>query len=307
MVPLKGIFALVEDFVLSVKDLKKTYGKFEALKGISFNVKKGECFGLLGPNGAGKSTTLEIIEQVIKPSSGEVLYFGRPLNKSTTDELGVQFQNTALLPSLTVMESIETFSGFYSNARSVEKLVELCDLGEFKNKRHEKLSGGQRQRLLLAIALSNNPKLLLLDEPTTGLDPQARRNLWDTIIDIKKQGTTIILTTHYMDEAQILCDNLVIVDHGEILAEGQPSKLIKNHLPQVVVELSKKANLSLKDRIEKYDDFQELEDTFSISTKNLSLLMREILEANLDISELNVRQPNLEDLFIKLTGKKLRE
>ena len=150
---------MVEDLVLSVKDLKKTYGKFEALKGISFNVKKGECFGLLGPNGAGKSTTLEIIEQVVKPSSGEVLYFGRPLSKSTTDELGVQFQNTALLPSLTVKESIETFSGFYSNARSVEKLIELCDLGEFKNKRHEKLSGGQRQRLLLAIALSNNPKL----------------------------------------------------------------------------------------------------------------------------------------------------
>lgn len=292
--------------VLSLKNVKKNFGKVQAVKGISFEVREGECFGLLGPNGAGKSTTLEMIERIISPSSGKILYFEKPMGDQMTEELGVQFQSTALLPSLTVKETIETFSKLYRNPREVSELIKMCDLGEFLDRKHEKLSGGQRQRLLLAIALSNNPKLLLLDEPTTGLDPQARRNLWDTISRIKKEGTTIILTTHYMDEAEFLCDRLVIVDKGEILAEGEPKKLIRSHLPEVVVEIGKDKNEKIKE-IAGENNISESDHFYQISTQKLEDLMAQLVENKLNLYELKVRQPNLEDLFIRLTGKELRD
>jgi len=295
-------------YALEVKNLERSYGVVKAVRGLSFAVNSGECFGLLGPNGAGKSTTIEMIEQIQKPDSGEIFYFGRKPDDKMRDELGVQFQETALLPSLTVRESLHIFSGLYSNPRGVDELIELCRLKDFADRRHDKLSGGQKQRLLLAIALSNHPKLLLLDEPTTGLDPQARRHLWDIISDIKKSGTTILLTTHYMDEAETLCDRIVIIDHGKIIAEGQPRRLIRTHLPEVVVEMPKIENLA-KEAIDKISQLGRLDfigDRMQISTKKLDLLVRLLTDENLSLEGLHVRQPNLEDLFLSLTGTGLR-
>jgi ABC-2 type transport system ATP-binding protein len=295
-------------FALEVQKLKKSYGAVEAVKDISFQIKPGECFGLLGPNGAGKSTTIEIIEQIQKFDAGKILYFGKTPTETMRDELGVQFQETALLPRLTVRESIEVFSGLYSNPRNVDELIELCMLTEFSERQHDKISGGQKQRLLLAIALSNHPKILLLDEPTTGLDPQARRHLWDIISNIKRNGTTILLTTHYMDEAQALCDRIVIIDHGEIIAEGPPRTLIRTHLPEVIVEMPISASLSksMATNIWPSEPIVEVGQHLHFSTKKLDQLISALTKSGVSLEGIQIRQPNLEDLFISLTGKILR-
>lgn len=295
-------------YALEVHHLKKSFGTIEAIKDISFQIKKGECFGLLGPNGAGKSTTIEIIEQIQKFDAGKILYFGKPPNETMRDELGVQFQETALLPRLTVRESIEVFSGLYSKPRNVDELIELCMLTEFADRQHDKISGGQKQRLLLAIALSNHPKILLLDEPTTGLDPQARRHLWDIISNIKKDGTTIVLTTHYMDEAQALCDRIVIVDHGKIIAEGPPQTLIRAHLPEVIVEMpiTERFSKSLALEIWPSEPVIEVGGNLHFSTQKLDQLIGALTKSGVSLEGIQIRQPNLEDLFISLTGKILR-
>jgi ABC-2 type transport system ATP-binding protein len=295
-------------FALEVKNLVKSYGPVKAVKNISFGIKKGECFGLLGPNGAGKSTTIEIIEQIQKQDKGDVLYFGKPPTEAMREELGVQFQETALLPRLTTRECLEVFSGLYTKRVEVSELIKLCQLEEFSERFHEKLSGGQKQRLLLAIAMSNQPKILLLDEPTTGLDPQARRHLWNIIQNLKSAGATIILTTHYMDEAEALCDRIVIVDHGEIIAEGEPRTLIRNHLPEVVVEIPV-SDFVTQEILEKslpHEKIQLVGQRLQVSTKKLDLVLRALSQGEIPLEGLHVRQPNLEDLFIALTGKALR-
>jgi ABC-2 type transport system ATP-binding protein len=185
--------------ILEVKNLVKKYDKVVAVDGISFALRQGICFGLLGPNGAGKTTTIEVIEDVIPPTAGEVFYKGAPRTPSFREEVGIQFQSTALLNLLTIRETLETFQSFFKKAATVEELVKLCRLTEFLDQYNDKISGGQRQRFLLALALINRPELLFLDEPSTGLDPQARRNLWDLIQGIKAEGKTLILTTHYME------------------------------------------------------------------------------------------------------------
>ncbi len=293
---------------LEVKNLIKSYGDVAAVKNISFQIRVGECFGLLGPNGAGKSTTIEIIEQIQKQDSGQVFYFGKPPTEALREQIGVQFQETALLPRLTARECLEVFSGLYSERIPVPELIKLCQLEEFADRYHEKLSGGQKQRLLLAIAMSNRPKILLLDEPTTGLDPQARRHLWDIITNLKTAGATIILTTHYMDEAEALCDRIVIVDHGEIIAEGEPRNLIRSHLPEVIVEMPLSERVT-SDRVKNLLPNERvliLGQRLQISTKKLDQVVRALSDAHIPLDGLHVRQPNLEDLFISLTGKALR-
>lgn len=215
--------------LISVKNLVKHYGNFEAVKGISFDVMEGEIFGLLGPNGAGKSTTLEIMETLRNKTSGEVIIDGLNLDRDADkikQIIGVQLQASGFYPALNLTELIELFAGLYNKPTKPGELLKLVNLEDKAKSKYKDLSGGQKQRFSIATTLINQPKIIFLDEPTTGLDPQARRNLWDLITDIRKEGTTVIITTHYMDEAEILCDRVAIIDEGKIIALRSPDQLI---------------------------------------------------------------------------------
>lgn len=215
--------------IISVKDLKKNYGQFEAVKGISFDVIEGEIFGLLGPNGAGKSTTLEIIETLREKTSGEVFVNGFNLDtepNSIKQLIGVQLQTSGFYPGLNLVELIDLFAGLYNRKVNTRDLLKMVNLEDKAKAKFKDLSGGQKQRFSIATTLINDPKIIFLDEPTTGLDPQARRNLWDLILNIRAKGTTVIITTHYMDEAEVLCDRIAIIDSGKIIALETPDKLI---------------------------------------------------------------------------------
>ena len=217
--------------IISVRDLTKKYGDFEAVKGISFDVKEGEIFGLLGPNGAGKSTTLEIIETLRDKTSGKVMVDGFDLDKDPGEikkVIGVQLQTSGYYPGLNLTELIELFGGLYNrNVHSLE-FLDMVNLRDKAKAKYKELSGGQKQRFSIATTLINQPRIIFLDEPTTGLDPQARRNLWELIKDIRQKGTTVIITTHYMDEAEVLCDRVAIIDSGRIIAMESPDRLIDN-------------------------------------------------------------------------------
>jgi ABC-2 type transport system ATP-binding protein len=218
--------------LLEARHLIKDYpGGVRAVADLSFQVQRGQCFGLLGPNGAGKTTTLEMLEGILPPTSGEMLFDGHPLDADYRERTGIQFQATALQDFQTVGEALAMFASLYRRRAPREELIELCHLGEILQRDTRRLSGGQRQRLLLAIALVNEPDLVFLDEPTTGLDPQARRNFWSLIETVRQDGTTIVLTTHYMEEAERLCDQIIIVDRGRLIAEGAPAELVRAHEP----------------------------------------------------------------------------
>ncbi len=215
--------------IISVKDLHKKYGDFEAVKGISFEVEEGEIFGLLGPNGAGKSTTLEIIETLRNKTSGTVIVDGLNLDESPNEIkkiIGVQLQTSGFYPSLNLTELIQLFAGLYNETVDSMALLDTVNLRDKAKAKYKELSGGQKQRFSIATTLINQPKIIFLDEPTTGLDPQARRNLWELIKEIRAKGTTVIITTHYMDEAEVLCDRVAIIDSGKIIALNSPDKLI---------------------------------------------------------------------------------
>jgi ABC-2 type transport system ATP-binding protein len=215
--------------IISVKNLKKNYGNFEAVKGISFDVHEGEIFGLLGPNGAGKSTTLEIIETLRDKTSGEVIVDGFNLDKSPGEIkkiIGVQLQTSGFYPGLNLIQLIQLFGGLYNQPVDPMELLRLVNLEEKAKNKFKDMSGGQKQRFSIATTLINKPKIIFLDEPTTGLDPQARRNLWDLVTDIRSKGTTVIITTHYMDEAEQLCDRIAIMDEGKIISLDSPDKMI---------------------------------------------------------------------------------
>lgn len=234
---------------LEVRDLAKTYKakpkNVEAVRGIDLKIPQGVCFGILGPNGAGKTTTIEIMEGLQKPDRGEVLYKGNTVISASGDSraprawseaIGIQFQQTALQDHLTGRELLKLFAGLYSQRgtfdsqdQAVDAVIQTCEIGEFVDREPKKLSGGQRQRVLLALALVHSPDIVFLDEPTTGLDPQARRQFWSLVNKIKTQGRTVILTTHYMDEAEVLCDTLVLVDQGRVIDEGAPGDLLKKY------------------------------------------------------------------------------
>jgi len=248
--------------IIAVKDLVKNYGDFQAVKGISFDVSEGEVFGLLGPNGAGKSTTLEIIETLRKKTSGEVVVDGFNLDESPNEIkkiIGVQLQTSGYYPGLNLTELIRLFAGLYNEDVNPVQLLDTVNLRDKAKAKFKELSGGQKQRFSIATTLINRPKIIFLDEPTTGLDPQARRNLWGLVKDIRSKGTTVIITTHYMDEAEILCDRVAIIDSGKIIAMASPDKLI--------------------------DD---------------------LVESGFEKPK-EVKQANLEDVFIQLTGKHLRD
>lgn len=216
----------MSDWILEVSGLKKSFDDVVAVDGLDFRIRRGQCFGLLGPNGAGKTTTLAMLEGMETPTEGVVRYQGGPLPADYQERIGIQFQATALQDHLTPYDNLVLFSKLYNSATPVAQLIETFRLAEFAHRDARRLSGGQRQRLLLAMALVHDPEIVFLDEPTTGLDPRSRRDLWDVVTQLKAEGRTLILTTHYMEEAEVLCDELVIMSHGRTLLEGTPSALI---------------------------------------------------------------------------------
>lgn len=290
--------------ILETEDLVKHFGPVRAVNGVSIRVPAGTCFGLLGPNGAGKTTTVEMIEGITRPSAGRVLYRGEPAGARFRREAGIQFQSTALQDFLTVREHLRLFQSFYERHMALEELVSLCALESFLDRDARKLSGGQRQRMLLAIALVNDPDILFLDEPTTGLDPQARRNFWELVRAIRARGKTIILTTHYMEEAYLLCDRIAIMDHGRIIAEGPPAVLLREHFHDVVLELPRE-DFTLDPALLPCQVYAT-DHSVEISTADVNGVLRILLDRGVSLARLQVRPRTLEDLFLELTGKELR-
>ena len=290
--------------ILEVRDLVKQYPAATAVAGVSFSVPEGICFGLLGPNGAGKTTTIEIMEGILPQTTGEVRYRGEPLGARFRQEAGILFQKTALQDFLTVRQSIALFRGLYDQGLDVEEVIRLCALEKLAGRDARKLSGGQQQRLLLAIALVNDPQVLFLDEPTTGLDPQARRKFWELVESIKARRKTIMLTTHYMEEAELLCDEVIIMDRGRIVAQGPPRRLLHEHFAEVLLELPRQdftdAARSLPLSV------IEGPERVEISTHDLEGTLRALLTAGVPLARLRIRPANLEDLFLELTGTELR-
>jgi ABC-2 type transport system ATP-binding protein len=305
---------------IECRDLRKTYdGKVEAVRGLHLEIQTGECFGLLGPNGAGKTTTIEILEGLLAPTSGEVSILGHRWHdheREMREWLGISLQETRLSEKLTVRETIELFASFYRQPRACEQVLEQLQLTEKADSWVGKLSGGQRQRLAVATALVCNPKILFLDEPTTGLDPQSRRQLWDIIRQFQRDGGTVLLTTHYMDEAERLCDRLAIVDHGQIIAEGSPADLIDRLGGHHVVEFSVSgysdgAVLQDWNGLPSVESVREDDGMIALNVKQPHLTIPALLDAidkqGRQLQHLTTRQASLEDVFVRLTGRHLRE
>ena len=301
---------------ITVENLRKTYGSTKAVDGISFKVRAGEVFGMLGPNGAGKSTTIEMIEGLRKPDSGTIAVLGlkQPGEADRIkSSIGIQLQTTALYPRLTVTEILDLFHTFFPARKTITtaELIRLVDLEEKKDTRSKQLSGGQRQRLSVALALVNDPDIVFLDEPTTGMDPQARRQLWDLVRALQRRGKTILLTTHYMEEAEQLCDRVAIVDHGHIMELGTPQELIGRYFHEIAIEFN--------DPGDSAGPYLSLPGVTSGTAENgrVSIYSSDVpatMAALLDrtdhsgvLRNLSVRGGTLEDVFLKLTGRALRD
>jgi len=276
-----------------------------AVDGVHLTIDRGTCFGLLGPNGAGKTTLIEIIEDIIPSSDGTVYYKGAPRSAQFRQEVGIMFQQTALLSFLNIEETLTTFSQLYDQSENVDELIELCHLSEIRNRPNDKVSGGQKQRLLLALALLNKPEIIFLDEPSTGLDPQSRQNLWSIIRKVKSLGKTIVLTTHYMEEAERLCDDIAIMDRGKIIARGTPGQLIQTHCRNTTLSIPKTLFPAEMNNVKGVR--LERQGVVDIRTTNVNLAIKQLIAAGVDMGGVEVKTPTLEDVFLKLTGRSLRE
>ena len=303
---------------LEVRGLVKRYGDVTAVNGLDLEVFPGECFGLLGPNGAGKTTTIEICEGLTEPDAGEVMVLGRRWDRdhrALRERLGIALQETQLSEKLTVEETLALFRSFYTTPRPVDDVIDLVSLGEKRTARVVALSGGQKQRLAVACALVGNPELLFLDEPTTGLDPQSRRQLWELIEQFKRSGRTVVLTTHYMDEAERLADRVAIVDHGRIIALGTPRELIASLGAEYVVAFSLahdgtvalEALRALDGVIAARVDAGTYEVQVTAVHHALPALLAALEQRGLALAELRTHSPTLEDVFVSLTGRALRD
>lgn len=289
--------------LLEIKNLTKHYAAVKAVNGINLDLIPGICFGLLGPNGAGKTTTIEMLEGINYPSSGDILYKGQPLGSRFRNEAGIMFQSTALQDFITVRETLQMFAELYPKQCDMAALIKRCNLTEYLDQDNRELSGGQRQRLLLAIALVNDPDIIFLDEPTTGLDPQARRNFWELINDIKAEGKTIILTTHYMDEAYTLCDEIAIMDHGKIIAQGTPKALLAANFNDVILQLPETDIMNI-DQLP--FTIHKRQGHIEITTSDVNEAVASLISNNISLAQLQIRSRTLDDLFLELTGKELR-
>jgi ABC-2 type transport system ATP-binding protein len=305
---------------LAVHGLRKRYGDVVAVDGLDLEIAAGECFGLLGPNGAGKTTTIEICEGLLEADEGEVSVLGLRWDRdeqTLRERLGIQLQETQLGEKLTVLETLRLFRSFYEAGSDVGDVIERVQLQEKRDARVGKLSGGQKQRLALACSIVGDPDLLFLDEPTTGLDPQSRRQLWDLITEFKATGRTTVLTTHYMDEAEVLCDRVAIVDHGKIIAMGSPQQLIESlgaeHVVQFSLTSGKDSGLTAEvlQSLPGVRDARLVEDGYELRVAELHRavpgLLTMIAERRLELSRLTTHSATLEDVFVALTGRQLRD
>jgi ABC-2 type transport system ATP-binding protein len=308
--------SIAAETVITVRGLTKRYGDVDAVAGIDFEVARGEVFGLLGPNGAGKTTTVEILEGLRTPDGGQVDVLGVDVARHADElkpRIGVSLQTAALYPKLTVTEVIDLFRSFYQHARPTAELIDALELGERRNAQTRVLSGGQRQRLGVALALVNDPELIFLDEPTTGLDPAARRSLWELILRLKADGRSVLLTTHYMEEAEVLCDRIAIMDHGRILELGTVEELVSKRFKERAVRFDQldgvtAAELGALPAVTsvKEDGDEVLAYTSDVGATIAALLA--LTEARgLEPQNLAIRRATLEDVFLDLTGRALRD
>jgi ABC-2 type transport system ATP-binding protein len=307
-----------DEISLAIRGLRKSFEDTVAVDGLDLDVARGECFGLLGPNGAGKTTTIEICEGLTVPDSGTVALLGldwRRNPKELRQRIGIQLQETQFPEKLTVLETIRLFRSFFRRGLSVEQSIATAQLEEKRNSRVGGLSGGQKQRLAMACALVGDPELLFLDEPTTGLDPQARRHLWDLVDQFKRAGRTIILTTHYMDEAERLCDRVAVMDHGRIIALGTPSQLIASiggeHIVEFAVNPDPLPDPSILTAIPGVQSHRVDAGIHQLSVSELHATVPRIFEVlaaqRLHLTEFRTHSATLEDVFVSLTGRNLRD
>ncbi|MDQ3553860.1 MAG: ABC transporter ATP-binding protein [Chloroflexota bacterium] len=302
--------------VIEAQDLRKRYGPVQAVDGVSFQVQRGEIFGMLGPNGAGKTTTVEMLEGLRKPDGGQALVLGIDVAREPDrlkQRIGVQLQTAALYPNLTVTEVIDLFGSFYRQRRPTDELIAVLDLTERKDALTKVLSGGQRQRLSVALALVNDPELIFLDEPTTGMDPAARRALWDLVLVLKERGTTVLLTTHYMEEAEQLCDRIGIMDHGKILELGTVKDLVERRFQELSIRFDALPGLD-DERLRALPAVARVvheDGAVALYTRDVAATIGGLLEATREVGQepqnLAVRRATLEDVFLDLTGRALRD
>ena len=303
---------------LSVRGLVKRYADVTAVDGLDLDVHAGECFGLLGPNGAGKTTTIEICEGLTLPDAGEVVVLGRRWNANAQElreRLGIALQDTQLADKLTVEETLRLFASFYDVSRSVPEVIAMVSLGEKRSARVNTLSGGQKQRLAVACAMVGEPELLFLDEPTTGLDPQSRRQMWELVERYKATGRTVVLTTHYMEEAEVLCDRVAIVDHGKVIALGTPRALIASlgaeHVVDFTLAHDAEAPLDALAALPGVRTARKTALSYELQVgavhESLPGLLTLLAARGLELAELKTHSPTLEDVFVGLTGRVLRD
>ncbi|HEY8437480.1 MAG TPA: ABC transporter ATP-binding protein [Candidatus Limnocylindrales bacterium] len=303
--------------VIRVRELHKTYGETRAVDGVTFDVQAGTIFGLLGPNGAGKTTTVEVLEGLRQPDGGDVTVLGIDAVRepdALKPRIGVSLQTAALYPKLTVVEVLELFGSFYAGAgRSADDLIDLMDLGEKRSTRTQDLSGGQRQRLSVALALVNDPELVFLDEPTTGMDPAARRALWDVVLGLHESGRTVLLTTHYLEEAEVLCDRVAIMDHGRILEEGTVEEPVSRRFKERAVRFDAIEGLT-DARLQTMTGVSSIkheDGVVLVYTRDVAATIGAVLDAaealGVEPANLGVRRATLEDVFLDLTGRGLRD
>jgi len=302
--------------ILQVENLVKRYGDVEAVRGVSFSVDEGEVFGLLGPNGAGKTSTVEAMEGLRVPDGGRISVCGLDPQRSPNElknEIGATLQATSLPDKLRVSEAIHLFAGFYKRNRNANELLRRFGLEEKRNAFYNQLSGGQKQRLALAMALVNDPRVLFLDEPTAGLDPQVRREIYEIIEELKREKKTIVLTTHYIEEAERLCDRVAIIDHGKVIAAGTPRELEERsaNTTRVEVRLAREASSGKLKNLEGVVDAREVDGAYVLHCQRTApaivALVKHLEAEGNELVSLEIATPSLEDVFIELTGRRLRD
>ena len=302
--------------IIEVSNLEKKYGDINAVNGVSFSVEQGEVFGILGPNGAGKTTTVEIIEGLRKPNAGSIKVCNIDALKEPQrikELIGVQLQATSLYDNIRVKEALDLFGSYYQKSLSSEQIMEEVSLTEKKHSQVSKLSGGQKQRLSVGLALVNDPEVIFLDEPTTGLDPQARHNIWSIVENLRERGKTVVMTTHYMEEAEQLCHRLAIIDRGKIIAMDTPDNLINKADLSTLIEFS--ISKELDGLAKNIPGICKVNNgsarKYSVQTKAVSMILKDLTnlcyDNHIELENISVRQATLEDVFLSMTGRKLRE